>query len=161
MTFSLFAPCGIPSDFPAPIVTGSPEEPLWCSLERFQEGIRNENSTFELPMSVQNTQTHHSSSARDDCVKVAVGHSDHGHELVSSTAQVEREAHPTLQDLQSQELGLVSGLVVVVVHEQRVALQGGELDVDVVVVGIQGGELHVGELLEAVAVQFTVFAENP
>lgn len=94
-------------------------------------------------------------------MEVTVWNSDHGHQLVRPAAQVEGEAHPTLQDLQSQELGLVSSLVVVVVHEQRVALQGGELDVDVVVVGIQGRELHVGELLEAVAVQFTVFAENP
>lgn len=124
-------------------------------MESFQERTTNKNSTFESRL------THHSSPPGDDCVKLAVGNSDHGHQLVRSAAQVEGEAHPTLQDLQSQELGLVAGLVVVVVHEQRVALQGGELDVDVVVVGIQGRELHVGELLKTVAVQFTVFAENP
>lgn len=109
----------------------------------------------------KNTQTHHSGSSGDDRVELAVGDLDHGHQFVSSAAQVEGEAHPSLVDLQGQELRLVSGLVVVVVHEQRVALQGGELDINVVVVGIQRWELHVGELLEAVAVQFAVFAKNP
>lgn len=94
-------------------------------------------------------------------MELPVGHFYHGHQFVSSTPQVEGEAHPSLKDLQSQELGLVSGLVVVVVHEQRVALQGSELDIDVVVVGIQRRKLHVGELLKAVAVKFTVFAKNP
>lgn len=112
-------------------------------------------------MQPKNTQTHHSGSSGDDRVELAVGDLDHGHQLVSSAAQVEGEAHAALVDLQGQELRLVSCLVVVVVHEQRVALQGGELDVNVVVVGIQRRELHVGELLEAVAVQFAVFAENP
>lgn len=105
--------------------------------------------------------SYHPGSPGDDSVKMSVRNLDGGHQFVGAAAQVEGEAQPALDDLQSQELGLVSGLVVVVVHEQRVALQGGELDVDVVVVGVQGGELHVGELLEAVAVELTVFAENP
>lgn len=106
------------------------------------------------------TDSHHPSSPGDHRVELPVRHFDGGHEFVCSTPQVEGEAQPSLDDLQSQELGLVPGLVVVVVHEQRVAHEGGELDVDVVVVGVQRGELHVGELLEAVAVEFAVFAED-
>lgn len=85
----------------------------------------------------------------------------HGHQFISSTSQVKGEAHPPLEDLQSQELRLVSGLVIVVVHKQCVALQGSKLDIYVVIVGIKRRKLHEGELLKAIAVQFTVFAENP
>lgn len=94
-------------------------------------------------------------------MELPVRHFYHGHQLVRAAPQVEGEAHPALEDLQRQELRLVSGLVVVVVHEQRVALQRRKLDVNVVIVGIQRRELHVGELLEAVAVELAVFAENP
>lgn len=106
-------------------------------------------------------RSYHPGSPGDDCVELPIRNFNHGHQFISSTSQVEGEAHPSLEDLQSQELRLVSGLVIVVVHKQRVALQGSKLDIDVVIVGIQRRKLHVGELLKAVAVKFTVFAENP
>lgn len=109
----------------------------------------------------KNRGSYHSSSPGDDCVELPIWNFYHGHQFISSTSQVEGEAHPSLEDLQSQELRLVSGLVIVVVHKQRVALQGSKLDIYVVIVGIQRRKLHVGKLLKAVAVQFTVFAENP
>lgn len=109
----------------------------------------------------KNRHSHHSSSPGDDCVELPICNFYHSHQFISSTSQVEGEAHPSLKDLQSQELCLVPSLVIVVVHKERVALQGSELDIYVVVVGIQRRKLHVGKLFEAVAVQFTVFAENP
>ena len=93
-------------------------------------------------------------------MELAVRHPDGGLQLVRAAAQVEGKAHAALEDLQRQELGLVPGLVVVVVHEQGVVHECGELDVDVVVVGIQRGELHEGQLLKAVAVELTVFTEH-
>lgn len=109
----------------------------------------------------KNRLSHHPSSPGDDCVELAIWNFYHGHQFISSTSQVEGEAHTSLEDLQSEELRLVSGLVIVVVHKQRIALQGSELDIYVVIVGIQRRKLHVGELLKAIAVQFAVFAENP
>ena len=117
--------------------------------------------TYEQILCNKNRRSYHPSSPGDDRVELPICNFYHGHEFISSAPEVEGEAHPSLEDLQRQELRLVSGLVVVVVHEQRVALQGGKLNIYVVIVGIQGRKLHVGELLEAVAVQFTVLSENP
>lgn len=119
------------------------------------------NDEKHLEYEIFSRNSYHPSSPGNDCVELPIRNFYHGHQFISSTSQVKREAHLSLEDLQSQELRLVSGLVIVVVQKQRVALQGSKLDIYVVIVGIQRRKLHVGELLKAIAVQLAVLAENP
>lgn len=104
--------------------------------------------------------THHACPPGDDGVELSIRNFDCSHQFIGPAAKIKRQAHLPIQDLQGEELGLVSGLVVVVVHQQGVALESGKPDVDVIAVGVQTWKLHVRELLEAIAIQLAVLSKH-
>lgn len=114
----------------------------------------------ELASNPHFSVSYHSSPAGNDGVELPIRHLLGCSELVRATAQVVGEPQPPFCYFQGQEFCPLSGLVVVVIQQQGVALYSGKLDIDVIIVGIHTGELHIGQLFKPITVQLAVIPKN-